>query len=81
MVGRTLVDVKLSRESKPPVDQWLRQLLGYLLLDWDDALRVDTLAVYAAWQGRMLTCSVGQLLKVASPGPAASLTALRNEFR
>ncbi|MGI8311784.1 hypothetical protein [Saccharopolyspora hattusasensis] len=55
IVGKALVDVKLTRESTPPVGEWLRQLLGYLLLDWDDVLRLETLAVYAGWQGRMLT--------------------------
>ncbi|MEV5544042.1 hypothetical protein AB0L13_45315 [Saccharopolyspora shandongensis] len=81
VVGHTLVDVKLTRKPKPPVDRWLRQLLGYLLLDWDNALRLETLAVYAGWQGRMLTCSVDQLLEAASSGPTPSLTSLRDKFR
>jgi hypothetical protein len=81
VVGRTLVEVKLSGAARPPVDQWLRQLLGYLLLDWDDMLRVESVAVYAAWQGLMLTCSVDQLLEAATKGSGRSLVDLRDSFR
>ncbi|MGW1682083.1 hypothetical protein [Saccharopolyspora sp. NPDC002376] len=81
VVGDALVDIKLTRESAPPVDKWLRQLLGYLLLDWDDVLRIETLAVYAGWQGLMLSCPVNELLTAASSGPTPTLDALREEFR
>ncbi|MFB9566135.1 hypothetical protein [Saccharopolyspora hordei] len=81
VVGDALVDVKIARGSAPPVGEWLRQLLGYLLLDWDDVLGIGTLSVYAGWQGVMLTCPVDELLATASPGPTPTLAGLRDEFR
>lgn len=45
VVGRTLVDVKLAVEpSQKDVAAWLRQLLGYVLLDRFDTFRFDTVA-------------------------------------
>ncbi|MEV4644914.1 hypothetical protein [Saccharopolyspora sp. NPDC049357] len=81
VVDNTLVDIKLTREPSPPVGRWLRQLLGYLLLDWDDVHRLEVLAVYAGWQGQMLTCSVVDLLAAATSAPTPTLTSLRDEFR
>lgn len=81
VVDNALVDIKLARDPDPPVGRWLRQLLGYLLLDWDDVLRLEVLAVYAGWHGKMLTCSVSDLLAAACPGPTPTLTSLRDEFR
>lgn len=81
VVGDTLVEIKLTRDTEAPVDRWLRQVLGYLLLDWDDLLRVERVAVYAAWQGQMLTCSVDRLLDATRRGSVRSLTEIRDCFR
>jgi hypothetical protein len=80
VVGSTLVEVKMSAEVEKNVDQWLRQLLGYLLLDHHNALGIETVAVYAGGQGLLLTCSVAEVLTSASVGPRPQLTTLRDEF-
>ncbi|GAA0521630.1 hypothetical protein GCM10011581_12280 [Saccharopolyspora subtropica] len=81
VVGDALVEVKITTRPVPPVDEWLRQVLGYLLVDWDDVLGISTLVVYAGWQGVMLTCTVKELLAAASSGTTPRLAELREEFR
>ena len=75
------MEIKFTRDTEAPVDRWLRQVLGYLLLDWDGLLRVERVIVYAAWQGQMLTCSVDRLLEATSRGSGRNLTEIRDSFR
>ncbi|WP_189054516.1 hypothetical protein [Longimycelium tulufanense] len=80
VVGCTVVDVKVTRDPTSHLDQWLRQLLGYVLLDRGDALHLDGVAVYTGVQAQLLTCPLTELLRAASPGPTPQLSALREEF-
>lgn len=80
VVGSTLIEIKMSAGVEKNIDQWLRQLLGYLLLDRHNALGIDTVAVYAAGQGLLLTRPVAEVLKSASVAPTPQLTTLREEF-
>lgn len=47
----------------------LFELLGYLLLDYDDAYQVDTLGVYSARWRYLVTWPVGELLAELAGGP------------
>ncbi|WP_439655941.1 hypothetical protein ACSHWB_26285 [Lentzea sp. HUAS TT2] len=81
VVGRTLVDVKLAVEpSQENVAAWLRQLLGYVLLDRFDTFRFDTVAVYCGWHGQVLSWPLSALLRSAAPGLAPTLENLRGDF-
>jgi hypothetical protein len=81
VIGRTLVDVKLGIEpTADDVRQWVRQLLGYVLLDRHDTFRLEVVAVYCGWHARLLTYPLPALLAAASPGLAPALTTLRNDF-
>lgn len=81
VIGRTLVDVKLAVEpTDEDVAVWLRQLLGYVLLDRFDTFRLDAVAVYCGWRGKLLTWPLPALLSSATPGPAPSLDSLRAGF-
>lgn len=81
VIGRTLVDVKLAVEpSEEDVAAWLRQLLGYVLLDRFDTFRFDTVAVYCGWHGQVLRWPLSALLRPAAPGPAPPLENLRTDF-
>jgi hypothetical protein len=80
VVGSTLVEIKMSADVEKNIDQWLRQLLGYLLLDRHNALGIEALAVYAGGQGLLLTCPVAEVLQSASAGPTPQLATLRDEF-
>jgi len=69
VIGRTLVDVKLAIEpTDEDVAVWLRQLLGYVLLDRFDTFRLDAVAVYCGWHGELLTWPLSALLTSAAPG-------------
>ncbi|CAL9577568.1 hypothetical protein SUDANB95_04927 [Actinosynnema sp. ALI-1.44] len=59
---------------------WLRQLLGYVLLDRFDTFHLDAVAVYCGWHGKLLTWPLPALLSSATPGPAPSLDSLRADF-
>jgi hypothetical protein len=54
MVGRCLVKIKTALEPEKGLEQWLNQLLGYVLLDWFDALYIDTIALYLGWQAKLM---------------------------
>lgn len=81
VVGRTLVEVKVVTEpTTDDVDQWLRQLLGYVLLDRHDALSLDTVAVYCPRQKQLLAYPIPELLVNISSGASLQLAALRTSF-
>jgi hypothetical protein len=56
------------------------QLLGYLLLDYDDAYRIDALGIYAARYAYLVTWPLGELLEELAGGPV-DLVNVRTEFR
>ncbi len=81
VIGRTLIDVKLAVEPTPKdVSMWLRQLLGYVLLDRHDTFRLDTVGVYCGWSGVLLTYPLSALIAAASPGLRPTLARLRADF-
>jgi hypothetical protein len=57
----------------------IHQLLGYLLLDYEDAYRVEALGVYAARYGYLATWPVAELLGELAGGPVDP-GQLRGEF-
>ncbi|ALG06246.1 hypothetical protein AOZ06_04260 [Kibdelosporangium phytohabitans] len=82
VIGNTLVDVKLATQpTTTAVQTWLRQLLGYVLLDHHNALRIDAIAVYSGHNAQLVTYSLPRLLAVASPGTTPDLNALRTDFQ
>lgn len=81
VVGSTLVEVKLVAEpTTDDLQTWLKQLLGYVLLDRHNALRLDAIAVYCGWNAALLTYQLPELLATTSPGPIPDLTTLRADF-
>lgn len=81
VIGHALVEIKLAIE--PTTDDmatWLRQLLGYVLLDQHDIFRFDTVAVYCAWSGQLITYPLSEIFATSSPGRTPSLEHLRTEF-
>jgi hypothetical protein len=77
----SLVDVKLAVEpTDDDVATWLRQLLGYVLLDRFNNLHLEAVAVYCAWHRQLLTYPLPALLASAGLGPARNLESLRTDF-
>jgi hypothetical protein len=81
VVGRCLVEVKTVFDPAAAMGGWLNQVLAYALLDWSDALGVDTIAVYLGWQALLVSETLARLLAAATPGPTPSLEELRADFR
>ena len=63
------------------LEQWLNQLLCYVLLDSADIFCLGTLAVYLGWHALLLSDPIAIALTASSPGPTPSLQDLRAEFR
>lgn len=81
VVGRCLVEIKTALEPAKGLQQWLNQLLGYALLDWCDALCLDSVALYLGWQAKLMRVPLTEVLSVAAPGPTPELGLLRTDFR
>lgn len=79
MIGDTLVDCKSTEQLTNP---WIRdavfQLLGYTLLDFDDALRIRRLAIWLPRRRALQTWNLDQILE--RPAEEA-LPDLRNQFQ
>lgn len=60
---------------------WLNQVLAYALLDWSDALGVDTVAVYLGWQALLISETLAHVLAAATAGRTPTLEKLRADFR
>ena len=80
VVGRCLVEVKTVFDPAAAMEDWLNQVLAYALLDWSDALGVDTIAVYFGWQALLVAETLARVLAAATPGPTPSLEELRADF-
>jgi hypothetical protein len=50
VMGRCLIEMKTVFDPAAAMDNWLNQVLAYVLPDWSDALGVDTIAAYLGWQ-------------------------------
>ena len=80
IVNGCLFDIKTTKQAK--VDpNWLRQLVGYLLLDYDDKYHIDSVGIYMARQGEVFTWSIADFLCQLTGDSATSLTQHRQEFR
>lgn len=79
IVDACLVEVKCTVDPGRALVQTLAQLLGYVLLDYEDQYKIDSAAIYFARQGRMLRWSLAELMGGAVT--QNGLGALRAEFR
>lgn len=79
VIGRTLVEIKASTKVEH-MDWWFNQVLAYLLVDRNDVLRLNQVALYLGWQGLLLVLSVDELLRTASAGATPQLADVRESF-
>lgn len=78
LAGETLVDCKVYGElTVPKLRDFLRQLLGYVMLDLDDALKIRSVSV---WLPRQATIRVWSLESLLGGDPESLLPALREGF-
>ena len=81
VIGQCLIEVKTAFDPAAAMGDWLNQVLAYALLDWSDALGVDTVAVYLGWQALLVSESLERVLAAAAPGTTPALEDLRADFR
>jgi hypothetical protein len=81
VVGRCLIEVKTALDPAASMGGCLNQVLAYALLDWSDALGVNTIAVYLGWQALLISELLTRVLAAATAGRTPSLEGLRADFR
>jgi hypothetical protein len=81
VIGRCLIEVKTAFDPAANMGEWLNQVLTYALLDWSNALGVDTVAVYLGWQALLVSESLTRVLAAATTGRTLSLEDVRADFR
>ncbi len=80
VVNGCLIDIKTS--TFPQIKaEYLHQLAGYLLLDFDDKLHIDAVGIYMARQGVLFTWPIPDFLCQLTGDDSISLISLRREFR
>lgn len=80
IVDGCLIDIKASVNSKIN-PEWLRQIVGYVLLDYDDTYQITSVGIYMARQGMLFTWPLADLLSQLIGDPAATVESLRQEFQ
>ncbi len=79
LIGSTLIECKTSDPVTPSkLRDALLQLLGYVLLDLDDAHHIREVAIWLPRRGTLRTWTIDQLLDTEAE---AELPRLRGEFR
>ena len=80
ILDRRLIEIKTTADAR--LDQnWLLQLLGYVLLDWNDEYRIDGLGVLYAHQATLAKWPLGEVLRRVGAGGMPALPRLRAEFK
>ena len=79
VVDSCLIDIKTSTFPHMKAE-YLHQLAGYLLLDFEDKLHIASLGIYMARQGVLFPWSVSNFLCQLTGDDTISLISLRREF-
>jgi hypothetical protein len=79
VVDGCLIDIKTTISPQIKAD-YLYQLAGYLLLDYNDALHINSVGIYLARQGIVFAWPAAEFLQKLT-GEDVSLAKLRQEFQ
>ena len=80
IVDGALFEIKAS--TKLIIDpNWLRQIMGYVLLDTSDAYSINSIGLYLARQGLCLRWYLEKALSELCGNPSPSIETLRMQFR
>ena len=79
IVDGCLIDVKTTIRPLESAE-WIYQLLVYALLDWQDAHKIKSVAVYFSRQGRLLEWEVEELLEELTGDVGVTLAGLRGDW-
>ena len=80
IVNGMLIDIKASVKQEIQSD-WVRQLMGYLLLDYTDVYHINSIGLYMARQRILFQRDLGEAIEVLQAGNPMSIKELRGQFR
>jgi hypothetical protein len=79
IVDRCLLEIKTTKQSAIDA-RWIHQLLGYVLLDYDDTYEINSLGFYLVRHGVLRRWPLQECFETLTGDATASLPALRSEF-
>ena len=80
IVDGALIDIKTS--IHPQIPLWfIRELLGYTLLDYSDHYHIDSIGLYMSRQDILFKWSLDEVIADLCPGSAPSIAELRGQFQ
>lgn len=80
IVDGALIDIKTSKNQR--IDAYfIRELLGYTLLDYSDRYHIDSIGLYMSRQGILFKWSLDEVFGDLCPGPAPSIAEARARFQ
>lgn len=80
IVDGTLIDIKTS--IKPQIAAYfIRQLLGYALLDYSNHYHIDNIGLYMSRQGILFKWGLDEVIAALCPGQPPSIAELRAKFQ
>lgn len=80
ILNRTLLDVKTTIKSEIS-PQWIYQLLGYALLDYDNEYDLTGVGLYMARQGLQIDWSFEEVQNGLAAVPNTPIASLRKQFK
>jgi len=81
IVDNCLIDVKAFVDPAKDSHPWPWQLLGYVLLDYEDAWDLTSVAVYLPRQARLIEWSLDELCTMLGGSGQEPLSKVRSAFR
>lgn len=81
IIDGCLIDIKATVRPERLDRNWLYELLGYVLLDYRDKYRIDSVGIYFARQVRLVEWRLDRLVPMIARNPRVSLSRLRRSFR
>jgi hypothetical protein len=80
IIDGSLIEIKanIERSIQP---SWLRQLVGCVLLDYEDQYHIQSVGIYMARHGRLVSWPLNRFLEGLSGKSTIDLASLRQEFR
>ena len=80
IVNGPLIEIKSTTPCAIRGD-WLWQLLGYVLLDYSDQYRINSVGIYMARQGRLFTWDIEDAIRGLCSGEPPAIEELRTQFK
>jgi hypothetical protein len=80
IVGNCLIDIKTTINPFKKLPFSIYQLLGYMLLDWEDNYQIDEVAIYFSRQCFLLKWKLDELIAELAGSDTPSLGELRKEW-